>query len=106
MSAAAFSHLSGPQRTARVRLVPSFATALLDGHIEYPVKRYSCCALRVGAQCFDELTASFCKQLNNFKKLANAFLFCQGNKPRWVDVAEAAAESHEAGGRFLDFHHA
>ena len=80
--------------------------ALLDGHFEHPVKRYSCCALCVDAQCFDELTVIFCKLLNNFKKLANAFLFCQGDGPRWVDVAEAAAESHEAGGLFLDFHHA
>lgn len=29
MSANGVLHLSGPQRTARVRLVPSFATALL-----------------------------------------------------------------------------
>ena len=58
------------------------AVALLGGHFEYPVNRYSCCAFRVGAQCFDELTLIFCKLLNNFKKLANAFLFCQGNGPR------------------------
>jgi hypothetical protein len=105
MSAAAFSHLSGPQRTARVRLVPSFATALLDGHFAHPVKRDSCCAVSADPRQF--LIRRVClKLLNNFKKLANAFLFCQGNKPRWVDVAEAAAESHEACGRFLDFHHA
>ena len=82
-----------------------FVRYLLDGHFEHPVKRDSCCAVSADLRQF--LIRRVClKLLNNFKKLANAFLFCQGNKPRWVDVAEAAAESHEAGGRFLDFHHA
>ena len=82
------------------------AVALLDSRFEYPGNRYSCCALRVGADYLPEPTEVFCKLLNNFKKLANAFLFCQGNRPHCVDVVEAAAESHGAGRRFLDFHYA
>ena len=46
------------------------------------------------------------KLLNNFKKLANAFLCCQGNGPSMDREEEAAAESCDKDGRFLDFHHA
>ncbi|CAE6726424.1 hypothetical protein NSPZN2_100124 [Nitrospira defluvii] len=99
-----FSHLSGSQRTARVRLVPSFAAALLDGHFEHPVKGDSCCALRVGTQCFDELTVICSKLLNNFKKLANAFLYCQGNRRLTGREEETAADASDEDGRFLDFH--
>ena len=103
MSANGVLHLSGPQRTARVRLVPSFATALLDGHFEHSLKRDSCCALRVDAPCFDELGVIFCKLLNNFKKLANAFLFCQGNRPLRVEVSDLLQLSTGQAVAFLTF---
>ena len=55
---------------------------------------------------FDKLAEIGSKLLNNFKKLANAFLFCQGNRPLWIHVADAAAELNWTGRRFLDFLHA
>lgn len=94
------------RRALRILRAVDLAEALLESRFEYPAKRYSRCALRVGAHYLHEPTGVFSKLLNNFKKLANAFLFCQGNSPHGVDVVEAAAESHGAGGRFLDFHYA
>ncbi len=38
-----FSHRSDPQRTARVRIGPSRAAALLDGLFEHPAEKLSPC---------------------------------------------------------------